>query len=324
MNFITMLSVSKSGRGRLLLILAFCILGCDGQQRGGVSVESLRPLEVAHTKVGIVSDDGRKELRYVSMGDSAAAGPLVPGPSREPASCNRSGNNFPSKVASILGVNFFQDMTCSAALVENLFEPQGDNPPQLHALSADINLVTLGPIGANDINTTEVFNACGTPVPPGVGSSCLEKYPASGARDKFTERLEKVSVELGRALVETRNRAPNARVYVIGYGVYFPKDGCWPEQPYWPEAANYIQGLHDRVNAVLEEQAIKHGAVYVSQQTPDAFNHTTCAPWFQRWIVGLIPDRLAYPYHPSSIGMEATGKLIAETVKAALISQGEK
>ena len=62
--------------------------------------------------------------RYVALGDSYAAGPLVPIPTGEPAGCLRSNQNYPSVVARELGVADFHDVSCSGATTENVTGPQ--------------------------------------------------------------------------------------------------------------------------------------------------------------------------------------------------------
>ncbi|HEY4422123.1 MAG TPA: SGNH/GDSL hydrolase family protein, partial [Pseudonocardia sp.] len=71
---------------------------------------------------------------YVALGDSYAAGPLIPVQTGEPAGCQRSTENYPAVVASVLGLSDFRDATCSAATTEHFTAPQtvkpGVNDPQ--------------------------------------------------------------------------------------------------------------------------------------------------------------------------------------------------
>src|SRR4051812_44232380 len=86
-------------------------------------------------------------VHYVALGDSAAAGPLIPH-RHGPVRCLRSDHNYPSWVARALHVADFTDVSCSGATIANLTGPQGGLPPQADALSAETTLVTLT-IGAN-------------------------------------------------------------------------------------------------------------------------------------------------------------------------------
>src|SRR5699024_714977 len=96
---------------------------------------------------------------YVALGDSYTAGPLVPALTTGPLGCARSSANYPAYLASYFNITEFTDVSCSAARSKHMFEtqtgilpgpaPENSTPPQLSALSADTDLVTLG-IGGND------------------------------------------------------------------------------------------------------------------------------------------------------------------------------
>ncbi|MGH3334537.1 MAG: GDSL-type esterase/lipase family protein, partial [Nocardioides sp.] len=96
----------------------------------------------------------REAVDYVALGDSFSAGPLVPDARSDPPGCFRSTNNYPAYLAGYLDVRTYRDVTCSGARARDLQRPQrmafGQTaPPQLDALSADTDLVTVG-IGGND------------------------------------------------------------------------------------------------------------------------------------------------------------------------------
>ena len=119
---------------------------------------------------------------------------------------------------------------------------------------------------------------------------------------------------IGRGLTEIRRRSPKAKVFVVGYGTYCPTDGCFPIQPYMAEPSNYIQGLHGRVNAVLQQQAAMHGAEFVSLQGGEALQHTSCAIPTQRWLEGLVPTTVALDFHPSALGMQNYAALVQTAI----------
>src|SRR5690606_29191471 len=82
--------------------------------------------------------------RMVAFGDSFVAGPLVNPMRLDSGACLRSRKNFPTLVAETLDVNSFVDASCSGAVVGDLYEAQGANPPQLDSLSRDTTLVSFG------------------------------------------------------------------------------------------------------------------------------------------------------------------------------------
>src|SRR4051812_25705575 len=84
--------------------------------------------------------------RYVALGDSYSAGPLIPTTDLA-AACARSDHTSPSLVARALRVSTFVDVTCSGARPADLAASHpgfadATIPPQLHALDRRTDLVT--------------------------------------------------------------------------------------------------------------------------------------------------------------------------------------
>src|SRR3954451_12771923 len=93
---------------------------------------------------------------YVALGDSYAAGPIIP-LQIQPYGCLKSDHNYAHLAAPQLGQPAFRDASCSGARTEDTTPPQGaspaPNPPQFDALDADTRIVTFT-IGGNDIGFT--------------------------------------------------------------------------------------------------------------------------------------------------------------------------
>src|SRR5688572_4758431 len=98
---------------------------------------------------------------YVALGDSYAAGPLIP-LQEEPWGCLKSTNNYAKHVAARLQVDL-RDATCSGADTNDMTNAQGvfpeANPPQFDRLDAGVDLVTLQ-IGGNDIGFGNIAETC--------------------------------------------------------------------------------------------------------------------------------------------------------------------
>src|SRR5215207_1744984 len=89
-------------------------------------------------------------IRYVALGDSysAASGVLPPDPTAPPQ-CLRSTGNYPHVVAAATGAQL-TDVTCGGADTADYVEPQYQGvAPQLDAVGADAELITMT-IGGND------------------------------------------------------------------------------------------------------------------------------------------------------------------------------
>ncbi|MGZ5332230.1 MAG: SGNH/GDSL hydrolase family protein, partial [Solirubrobacterales bacterium] len=63
---------------------------------------------------------------YVALGDSYAAGPLVPNPVL-PLGCLKSSNNYPRLAAPAIGQPL-RDATCSGAKTTHMTQPQNVDP----------------------------------------------------------------------------------------------------------------------------------------------------------------------------------------------------
>src|SRR2546427_14102 len=78
--------------------------------------------------------------RYVALGDSAAAGPLIPLPDLTSPGCIRSTANYPKLTAGRLGLPI-TDVSCSSATTADLTgsqsTPLGTVAPQFNALGPD-------------------------------------------------------------------------------------------------------------------------------------------------------------------------------------------
>ncbi|WP_159085849.1 SGNH/GDSL hydrolase family protein [Aeromicrobium chenweiae] len=254
-----------------------------------------------------VYDKGPGGERYVAMGDSVAAGPILLPQRPGGPPCYRSEKNFATLTAGALRVRQFIDATCSSATIDNITKPQGSEPAQIDAVSRETTMVTVGPIGANDAGIVSTVSGCINPVAAG----CKE-------RDGQTvhDKIEATRPELAAALAAIKKKAPRAAIVVVGYGLYIPPRGCPLVQPLTSSDADYIQGLVDHMSRVLRDAARSAKVTFADlRATPGSIDHTACAAPGQRWIEGLVPlsGDGAIPFHPTAIGMKA----VAPTVTAA-------
>ncbi|MFC6087741.1 SGNH/GDSL hydrolase family protein [Saccharothrix lopnurensis] len=245
-------------------------------------------------------------LEYVALGDSAAAGPLVPVQDVN-LLCLRSERNYPAVAARALRARLV-DVTCSGATTDDLAGRRfGFLPPQFTALGPDTDLVSIT-IGANDVGMFQAALGCVNLLPDPYGRSCADHGPdLRGAVTAW-------EAEFGTALAEIRRRAPRARVLVTGYATYIRPGGCFPTQPVWARDADHLQGLLDAINAAARDQARRHGAAFVDLAAVSV-GHDICAAPAARYLEGLIPTRPAAPLHPNAAGMAAFGEAVAAAAR---------
>jgi lysophospholipase L1-like esterase len=276
--------VSRPRSRRLaLLTLLFALLG------GAASAQAAGPV-------------------YVALGDSYTSAPLVPNQHGDPIDCGRSDHNYPSLVSAALKIGTFIDVSCGSAQTKHMTEPQtdlpagGTNPPQFNALRADADLVTVG-IGGNDAGLVGVAEKCaqlGATNP--TGTACRD-YWAPGGNDKVAARIEATKPKIAGVLQGIHQRAPHARVAIVGYPDVLPKNGgsCYPMVPLSPDDIRYIDELIIRINTMIAGQAALNDADFVDTYK-DSGGHDVCKLPPERWFEGVVPTEPAYPLHPNGKG----------------------
>jgi lysophospholipase L1-like esterase len=249
--------------------------------------------------------------RYVAMGDSFTAGPLIPRQHGSPFACLRSDHNYPSLVARALRPAAFSDVSCTAATTADMSRAQqvllGKNPPQLDAVTPDTALVTLG-IGGNDVGFSRTLYACaGLSLTAPTGAPCMKHFGATLER-----RVATTAPRIAAILRSVHDRAPRARVLVVGYLRILPPDtGCWPSVPAAAGDVPYLDRVERALNRMLADEARRGGAGFVDSYRGGA-GHDMCAP--HRWVEGILITHAAAPVHPNAIGM----RIVADRVLAAI------
>ena len=256
---------------------------------------------------------------YVALGDSYTAGPLILNQSLEPLGCLRSDRNYPRVVRPKIKVAKFVDVSCSGATTTHFANQQGvtpgPNPPQFNALSATTKVVTIG-IGGNDIGFSSIVKNCATADPFSAG--CKGDY-VTGGRDLLAEKIAATAPKVDQVLVETKKRAPNAKVFLIGYPTILPEtgNGCWPTVPIVGSDIVYLRSVAKGLNAMLKARAAANGVTYVDTAT-SSIGHDACSS--NRWVEAIVPTTDAAPVHPNAKGMANTGAVTAAAINAVVTS----
>ncbi|MGW3032233.1 SGNH/GDSL hydrolase family protein [Streptomyces sp. NPDC001178] len=251
-----------------------------------------------------------RDTRYVSLGDSYTAGPLIP--QQVDANCARSDHNYPSIVAAARKATAFKDVSCSGATTDNMWKAQGTNGPQLDALNRDTGLVTVQ-IGGNDIGFSSIIGTCArlSSQDP-TGDPCRRYYASSGI-DQLTVAIARTAPKIDAVLRAVHTRTPHARVLVVGYPDLLPDDGsgCYPSVPFAAEDFAYLRDVGKRLNLMLRLVAEWDRAEYVDTYGPTV-GHDMCKAPDVRWIEPLQPASPAAPAHPNAKGEEAMARAVLE------------
>jgi lysophospholipase L1-like esterase len=250
---------------------------------------------------------------WVGLGDSFAAGPLIPNQSLSPLGCLRSDRNFARTSSASLGYTL-ADVSCSGATTEDMTAPQetsaGTNPPQLNAVAAGTNVVTLQ-IGGNDIGFTGIIQNCAAVNP---FDPCKGDYVKGGV-DEISQRIAATAPKVASVIQGVHTRAPAARVFVVNYAAILPDSGnlgCWPQVPLAFSDVPWLRSKQKELNAMLAAQAGANGATVVDSYTA-SIGKDACKSSGVRWVEPLVPGNAAAPFHPNLRGM--TGVAGAVTAK---------
>ena len=256
--------------------------------------------------------------RYVALGDSYTAGPLIPNHVGSPVGCLRSNHNYPSLVAAAIGSSSFRDISCQGADTTNMARPEslplGNNPPEFSALTAGTSLVTVQ-IGGNDINFINiVINCTALSFTNPFGSPCKSHY-TSGGKDQLAKAVAQTAPKIAAVLKGIHKRAPAARVLLVGYPVVLPNsgNGCWPLVPIAHRDVPYLRGIELKLNQMLATEAAANGATYVNVYNV-SIGHDVCQSAGRKWVEGLVPTSAAAPLHPNAAGEKGAAKQVIAAV----------
>lgn len=296
-----------AGAALLALSASACSGGPDEEPRDEPAAAAERDGSVAEAPGG---------MRYVAMGDSFTAAPLVP--ESVPADgCYRSTGNYPSLVARALPGTELVDVSCSAADTTHLRVPQTTAtgrtvPPQLDALTPDTDLVTIG-IGGNDFGVFgTLVERCPALAPRDPRGAPCRASLRTGRGDSLLARIDRTSERLVVALREIAERSPQARVLVVGYPQIGPRSGACPQLPVARGDYRYTHQVGRSLDRALRRAAASTEAELVDVWRASR-GHDICSD--EPWVNGKDTDLTrALSYHPFAEGQAAVAELVLETL----------
>jgi hypothetical protein len=242
---------------------------------------------------------------WVGLGDSFAAGPLIPNQSLSPLGCLRSSRNYAHIAAA---GNTLADVSCSGAKTTHMTAAQstdaGTNPPQFNALSADTRVVSLQ-IGGNDIGFTEILENCVTLNP--FSHPCRDRYVRNGV-DEISNRITAAAPKVAAVIAGIKQRSPLARIVVVNYAAILPGSGsgCWPRVPFAFTDVPYLRSKQVQLNSMLAAQVAAAQTASTNVRLADSYtpslSRSACTGSGTRWVEPLIPGNAAAPFHPNARG----------------------
>ncbi|HEY1133417.1 MAG TPA: SGNH/GDSL hydrolase family protein [Nocardioides sp.] len=240
--------------------------------------------------------------RYVAMGDSYTAAPGVEPVDGASGQCGRSEANYPRLVQGAFGGSELVDVSCSGATTNDLVAAQqlagGSVPAQIDAVTADTDVVTIS-TGGND------FGAFALLAGDCDGGGCANLDIAT-----VQQGLAEVEENLAGVIGTVRQRAPEARVLVIGYPQVAPSgDGC-DDVPFDSQAVGLVRLLNRELANTQERAAEAAGAEFVDLWAATE-GHALCSD--EPWINGGDSEGAA-PYHPLAAEQRAAAVAIVRVL----------
>ena len=250
--------------------------------------------------------------RYVALGDSYTAAPLVP-PTDTSTVCLRSRVNYPALVARQLPGARLTDVSCGGATTADMWVRQrghgGSVPPQLAALRRGTDLVTIG-IGGNNDNLfgTTLARCTQLRASDPAGSPCADEFG-----DALVPVLSRIRQHVARVVRGVRARAPHARVLVVGYPQIVPASGTCPDLPLATGDYRYARRVNEGLARAVGRAAHDAHATYVDLWGPSR-DHDICAR--DPWINGRVTSAArALAYHPLAVEQEHVAGLVLDALR---------
>lgn len=246
------------------------------------------------------SADRRAPTAYVALGDSySAASGVLPVDVGAPQ-CLRSTRNYPRVMAAELGAAL-TDVSCGGADTADFSAEQyPGTAPQLDALSPSTELVTMT-IGGNDsgVFTGAILSCLVAGVPAlGQGDPCQRQYGTS-----FEDTVRTTTYPaLVAALTAVHERAPQARVAILGYPWIVPETrGCFPQMPVARGDVPYLRSLQATLNDAVARAAAATGTLYVDLGAASN-GRDACQPLGTRWVEPVLLGTNPVVVHPNARG----------------------
>ena len=276
--------------------------------------------------------------RYVAMGDSYSSGEgawdyedgtdfddrddLWPFNDHEEDHnrCHRSSNAYSQVLGS--GNEFAGGVTfaaCSGAVITDLSNPNHNNTgedPQYDALDDDVSLVTMS-IGGNDLGFADVVKDCIVNGARGVGflDKCQAKHD-----QRIEDRLGELREELVDEYRRIKERAPNARIVIVGYPQLFVDN---PSDDFgnllYAEDQAWMNEKAGELNAMLRDAAREAGVEFVDPtEAFRAHGIGSDDPWINDLDWGgpgmMITDPSSF--HPNAAGHAALAELVQQQLES--------
>lgn len=261
---------------------------------------------------------------YVALGDSYSAGEGAYATAADRAPTNRCRRTSQAYYHTIAKEFRFAGgsalWACSGATTQHVLKGKAGEPPQIERVNAGTSLVTIS-VGGNDAGFSRVLAGCVIRVP--WSRACRDQG------GEIADRLAALRLSLAEVLDAITERAPRARVIVLGYPRLFAEtEGAAGDnlsigdQQWLNSQARALNEVIRQVAADRDHQIAASGGAG-SVEFIDAYSafagHEVGTP--DPYVNGLKVDLAALAaepasFHPTAGGYRARAALVSQQIKA--------
>ena len=293
--------MSKSALGSLIYSALLCASAAPSMS----AFAAEEPKSANAAKRTELVEENLKGARYVAMGSSFAAGPMLPPPKAgAPARCGQSMNNYPTLLAERFGMVLI-DRTCSGARTEHVLGPWGDIPPQIESVDKATRLVTVT-IGGNELNYIgNLFSATCLTQAGEAAAAGQQVKPCGAVRVPTEADYFRVEAQLTEIAGRVRAAAPRARLVFVQYLAPLPAKLC-AVTPISERDAVIVRRIGVRLAEITGRVAQQNRAIVVEMNQSSA-KHTPCDS--EPWMIGSPKEydgKQGMRWHLNLAGMKAT------------------
>ncbi|WP_306368548.1 SGNH/GDSL hydrolase family protein [Nocardiopsis sp. CC223A] len=276
--------------------------------------------------------DGALWGNYVALGDSYSSGDGAGDYAPEtavPGGCWRSSNAYAYLIEDEFDfAGSLAFYACSSHRGWQMLDELGTPESQIERVTAHTSLVTLG-IGGNDLGFIPVLRTCMVRMPLLENGVCTEQ------EEDIDKRMRQFEETLGTVIAEIRERAPDARLLVLGYPRLFPEE---PSAMYYTLTVDdqlWLNGVAERFNERIRDAVYRaDGDVYGSRGTGSVEYVNTFSAFTghevnaeEAWLNGIVLGRFGEglrvdraTFHPTAQGQMS----IAERVRLQIVEGPER
>lgn len=264
---------------------------------------------------------------YVALGDSYSsgdgAGDYDPS-TAEPGGCWRSENAYPRLISEeyeFSGTLAF--FACSSHKGEDMLSQLGTPESQIERVTDHTSLVTVG-IGGNDLGFIPVLRTCMVRMPILDNTACVDQ------EEEVTDRMEQFEETLTQVLEEIHERAPDARILVLGYPRLFPEN---PTGMYYTLSVSdqeWLNTVAERFNGAIRDTVYRvDGDVYGERDVGSAeyvnvfsslngYEVSADEAWLNGIVLGELGEGLEVDrasFHPTAEGQMSMAQRVRSQIE---------